>query len=103
MDDKQYRSKSLKEITGDNLATGNKVLSEAYSKPMLLILTSFIWLEVDDLGNTSPFAPWVEAILTNFGICLYPTPAKSILISLKGPLAVGEFVEYLKVSVVEES
>jgi len=82
---------------------GNKVLSEAYSKPMLLIVTPFIWLAVEDLGNTSAFVPWVEAILTNFGICLYPTPAKFILSSLKGPLAVDEFVEYLKVSVVEES
>ena len=41
-------------------------------------------------------------MLTNDGKSSYPTPAKSILISLIEPLALDDFVEYLKEDVSDD-
>ena len=81
------------EITGETKASGFNVLSDEYSKPGFNILTSSTLLIVLESGNKLAFVPWVEAMLTNDGKLLYPTPPKLILTSLIEPLAFKDFVE----------
>ena len=79
-------------MTGDTNASGFNVLSDEYSNPGFNILTSSSLLIVVESGSKLAFVPWVEAILTNDGKLLYPTPPKLIFTSLIEPLALVDLV-----------
>ena len=81
-------------MTGHRLAIGRKVLSDGYSNPTFNISTFLILLLLEDSGNILAFIPWVEAILTNFGMDTYPRPPETNLTSFTDPLAVFDVVEY---------
>ena len=85
--------------TGDNLAIGLKVLSDAYSNPIFKISVFSILLLVVDDGNNLAFIPWVEATLTNFGKDLYPDPPDTNLTWLIAPVSVFDVVSYSKIFV----
>ena len=86
-------------MTGETNASGFKVGSDEYSKPGLSILTLSNLLIVFESGNKVALVPWVDAILTNEGRSSYPTPPKLIWTESIAPLALGDFVEYLRTDV----
>ena len=77
--------------------------SDEYSKPGFRILISSTLLIVVESGNNVAFIPWVDATLTKEGKLSYPTPPKSIFTVFTAPLALGDFVEYLRTLVSVEA
>ena len=90
-------------MTGETNASGFKVGSDEYSKPGFSILTSSTLFIVVESGSRVAFTPWVDAMLTNDGKLSYPTPPKSIFTVFTAPLALGDFVEYLRTLVSVEA
>ena len=71
-------------------------MSDEYSKPGFNILTSLTRLIVFESGNKLAFVPCVDAMLTNEGKLLYPTPSKLITTLSIAPDAFGDSVVYFK-------
>ena len=80
------------EIIGETKASGLRVLSAEYSNPGFNILTPLILFMVFESGNKLAFTPCVDAILTNDGSSLYPTPPKFMATLSIGPFAFIESV-----------
>ena len=77
-------------------AIGFKVLSEEYSNPSLIILTSFGFPSVVDFGTMYAPVPFSEFEPVKIGNFLYPVPPEIISILSIAPCADFELVDYSK-------